>query len=97
MNESFYKSVTEFVDSRIESVLISDEYELYNQIMYSKLEKDLYLYTNELDETAKHKLIEILYQNISSQMNETTREVYRQAVRDSFSFLINTLIIPKQD
>ena len=96
MIDGFPRSVNNLIESRLENIITSEEYEIFMEGIYKDLEQKLSSSINDLDEEAKNNLIEDLKSNIFQQVFQQSKLTYRVAFKDAFSFFVDTLLIPKK-
>jgi hypothetical protein len=96
MIDGFPRLVNQLIESRLENIITSEEYEMFMEGIYQDLEQKLSSSINDLDEEAKNNLIEDLKSNIFQQVFQQSKLTYRVAFKDAFSFFVDTLLIPKK-
>lgn len=96
MIDGFPKLINQLIESRLENIITSEEYEMFMESIYQDLEKKLSSSIKDLDEEAKNNLIEDLKSNIFQQVFQQSKLTYRVAFKDAFSFFVDTLLIPKK-
>ena len=96
MIDGFPRLVNNLIESRLENIITSEEYEIFMEGIYKDLEQKLSSSINNLDEEAKNNLIEDLKSNIFQQVFQQSKLTYRVAFKDAFSFFVDTLLIPKK-
>ncbi|PAE27137.1 hypothetical protein CHI07_20865 [Paenibacillus sp. 7884-2] len=96
MIDGFPRLVNNLIESRLENIITSEEYEIFMEGIYKDLEQKLSSSINDLDEEAKNNLIEDLKSNIFQQVFQQSKLTYRVAFKDAFSFFVDTLLIPKK-
>lgn len=96
MIDGFPKLVSQLIESRLENIITSEEYEMFMESIYQDLEQKLSSSIKDLDEEAKNNLIEDLKSNIFQQVFQQSKLTYRVAFKDAFSFFVDTLLIPKK-
>mgnify|MGYP001335263836 FL=1 len=96
MIDGFPRLVNNLIESRLENIITSEEYEIFMEGIYKDLEQNLSSSINDLDEEAKNNLIEDLKSNIFQQVFHQSKLTYRVAFKDAFSFFVDTLLIPKK-
>ena len=96
MIDGFPKLVNQLIESRLENIITSEEYEMFMESIYQDLEQKLSSSIKNLDEEAKNNLIEDLKSNIFQQVFQQSKLTYRVAFKDAFSFFVDTLLMPKK-
>ncbi|MBU5466278.1 hypothetical protein KQI49_05455 [Virgibacillus sp. MSJ-26] len=96
MIDGFPKLVNQLIESRLENIITSEEYEMFMESIYQDLEQKLSSSIKDLDEEAKNNLIEDLKSNIFQQVFQQSKLTYRVAFKDAFSFFVDTLLMPKK-
>lgn len=96
MIDGFPRLVNNLIESRLENIITSEEYEIFMEGIYKDLEQKLSSSINDLDEEAKNNFIEDLKSNIFQQVFHQSKLTYRVAFKDAFSFFVDTLLIPKE-
>ena len=96
MIDGFPRLVNNLIESRLENIITSEEYEIFMEGIYKDLEQKLSSSIKDLDEEAKNNLIEDLKSNIFQQVFQKSKLTYRVAFKDAFSFFVDTLLIPKR-
>lgn len=96
MIDGFPRLVNQLIESRLEDIITSEEYEMFMEGIYKDLEQKLSSSIKDLDEEAKNNLIEDLKSNIFQQVFQKSKLTYRVAFKDAFSFFVDTLLIPKR-
>ena len=96
MIDGFPRLVNNLIESRLENIITSEEYEIFMEGIYKDLEQKLSSSINDLDEEAKNNLIEDLKSNIFQQVFQQSKLTYRVAFKDALSFFVDTLLIPKR-
>lgn len=96
MIDGFPRLVNQLIESRLENIITSEEYEMFMEGIYKDLEQKLSSSIKDLDEEAKNNLIEDLKSNIFQQVFQQSKLTYRVAFKDAFSFFVDTLLIPKR-
>lgn len=96
MIDGFPSLINQLIESRLENIITSEEYEMFMEGIYQDLEKQLSSSIKDLDEEAKNNLIEDLKSNIFQQVFQQSKMTYRVAFKDAFSFFVDTLLIPKK-
>ena len=90
MIDGFPRLVNNLIESRLENIITSEEYEIFMEGIYKDLEQKLSSSINDLDEEAKNNLIEDLKSNIFQQVFQQSKLTYRVAFKDAFSFFVDT-------
>ena len=96
MIDGFPRLVNQLIESRLENIITSEEYEMFMEGIYKDLEQKLSSSIKDLDEEAKNNLIEDLKSNIFQQVFQQSKLTYRVAFKDALSFFVDTLLIPKR-
>ena len=96
MIDGFPRLVNNLIESRLENIITSEEYEMFMEGIYKDLEQKLSSSIKDLDEEAKNNLIEDLKSNIFQQVFQKSKLTYRVAFKDALSFFVDTLLIPKR-
>lgn len=96
MIDGFPRLVNQLIESRLEDIITSEEYEMFMEGIYKDLEQKLSSSIKDLDEEAKNNLIEDLKSNIFQQVFQKSKLIYRVAFKDALSFFVDTLLIPKR-
>lgn len=96
MIDGFPRLVNQLIESRLENIITSEEYEIFMEGIYKDLEQKLSSSIKDLDEEAKNNLIEDLKSNIFQQVFQKSKLTYRVAFKDALSFFVDTLLIPKR-
>ncbi|KPH69315.1 MULTISPECIES: hypothetical protein [Bacillaceae] len=96
MIDGFPRLVNQLIESRLEDIITSEEYEMFMEGIYKDLEQKLSSSIKDLDEEAKNNLIEDLKSNIFQQVFQKSKLTYRVAFKDALSFFVDTLLIPKR-
>ncbi|GIO22299.1 hypothetical protein [Oceanobacillus sp. J11TS1] len=96
MIDGFPRLVNHLIESRLEDIITSEEYEMFMEGIYKDLEQKLSSSIKDLDEEAKNNLIEDLKSNIFQQIFQQSKLTYRVAFKDALSFFVDTLLIPKR-
>ena len=92
MLDGLQATTEQFIESRLEALLISKEYQVYADIIYRDLEEKLLDATQTLDDEARNLLIEDIRSNIFEQVFFQTKQAYRQGFSDSMTFMIDRLV-----
>ncbi|MDF1510987.1 hypothetical protein PZE06_22910 [Robertmurraya sp. DFI.2.37] len=96
MIDGFPRLVNQLIESRLEDIITSEEYEMFMEGIYKDLEQKLSSSIKDLDEEAKNNLIEDLKSDIFQQVFQKSKLTYRVAFKDALSFFVDTLLIPKR-
>lgn len=96
MIDGFPRLVNQLIESRLENIITSEEYEMFMEGIYKDLEQKLSSSIKDLDEEEKNNLIEDLKSNIFQQVFHQSKLTYRVAFKDAFSFFVDTLLMPKK-
>ena len=96
MIDGFPRLVNQLIESRLENIITSEEYEMFMEGIYKDLEQKLSSSIKDLDEEEKNNLIEDLKSNIFQQVFQQSKLTYRVAFKDAFSFFVDTLLMPKK-
>ncbi len=96
MIDGFPRLVNQLIESRLEDIITSEEYEMFMEGIYKDLEQKLSSSIKDLDEEAKNNLIEDFKSNIFQQVFHQSKLTYRVAFKDAFSFFVDTLLMPKK-
>ena len=96
MIDGFPRLVNNLIESRLENIITSEEYEMFMEGIYKDLEQKLSSSIKDFDEEAKNNLIEDLKSNIFQQVFQQSKLTYRVAFKDALSFFVDTLLIPKR-
>ncbi len=95
MIDGLQGSMEQFIEKRLEALLISKEYQVFADIIYRDLEEKLLDATKTLDGEARNFLIEDIRSNIFEQVFFQTKQAYKQGFSDSFSVLVDLLVNKK--
>jgi len=96
MIDGFPRLVNQLIESRLENIITSEEYEMFMEGIYKDLEQKLSSSIKDLEEEEKNNLIEDLKSNIFQQVFHQSKLTYRVAFKDAFSFFVDTLLMPKK-
>ncbi|WP_188453361.1 hypothetical protein [Virgibacillus oceani] len=95
MIDGFQNAMYQLIETRLEEIINSEEYVLFFEAIYNDLEEKLSSITEPLDEETKNEMMEDIKSNLFDQFFNQSKFTYKAAFSDSFTFLINNVLLPR--
>lgn len=93
--DGFQNAMYQLIDTRLEQIINSNEYVMFFETIYNDLEEKLSSITDSLNEDMKNELMEDIKSNMFDQLFNQSKFTYKVAFSDSFSFLVNNVLLPR--